>query len=207
MAITPLDINSKHFSKKFKGYNPEEVDDFLDRVMLEMESLLREKRELEKKIKFMSEQVEHYMSLQDTLNKSIVVAQDAADRVIANAEKEAEIIVSQAKRVSGEVISTATDKATVITNETENLKRTASVFRKKFQLLVESQLDMIQNQEWDRLLETQPEVVNTPTLDEVLNEKQEFVGDTTIVSPVSDDDLQPTQVINVVSNEQIEIEE
>lgn len=188
MAITPLDINSKTFSRKFiNGIDPEEVDDFLDRVMLEMESLLKEKRELEKKIKFMSEQVEHYMSLQDTLNKSIVVAQDAADRVIANAEKEASIIVSEAKRVSNDVLANATDKATTITNETENLKRTAAVFRKKFQLLVESQLDMIQNEEWDRLLETQPEVVSTPTLDEVLSQtqaSQNVSDDTTVYQAV-----------------------
>lgn len=188
MAITPLDINSKVFTHKFKGYNPDEVDDFLDRVMLEMESLLKEKRELEKKIKFMSEQVEHYMSLQDTLNKSIVVAQDAADRVIANAEKEADIIVGEAKRVSNDLLANATDKATKITNETENLKKTAAVYRKKFQLLVESQLDMIQNEEWDRLLESQPEVVVTPTLDEVLKNTtvSETVEEQAVVESVDD---------------------
>ncbi|MBS4769791.1 DivIVA domain-containing protein [Carnobacteriaceae bacterium zg-ZUI240] len=171
MAITPLDINSKSFSRKFKGYNPDEVDDFLDRVMLEMESLLKEKRELEKKIKFMSEQVEHYMSLQDTLNKSIVVAQDAADRVIANANKEADIIIGEAKRVSNDMLANAAENANKVSNETETLKRTASVFRKKFQLLVESQLDMIQNQEWDRLLETQTQIAEVPTIDEVLEER------------------------------------
>lgn len=172
MAITPLDISSKDFSRKFKGYHPDEVDDFLDRVTLEMESLIKEKRELEKKIKFMSEQVEHYMSLQDTLNKSIVVAQDAADRVIANANKEAEIIISEAKRVSNDMLANATENTNKLNNETEALKRTASVFRKKFQLLVESQLDMIQNEEWDRLLETQPNIIKTPTIEEVLEVTQ-----------------------------------
>ncbi|MBS4750554.1 DivIVA domain-containing protein [Granulicatella sp. zg-ZJ] len=169
MSITPIDISSKEFSKKFKGYNPDEVDDFLDRIMLEMESLIKEKRELEKKIKFMGEQVEHYMSLQDTLNKSIVVAQDAADRVKENAEKEAEIIVSEAQRTADDLVNVAVEKATRIANETDTLRKTAIVFRKKFQLLVESQLDLIQNEEWDHLLETQPNPVDTPTVDEFLD--------------------------------------
>lgn len=169
MAITPLDINSKEFSRSFRGYSPDEVDEFLDRIMLEIESLIKEKRELEKKIKFMSEQVEHYMSLQDTLNKSIVVAQEAADRVVINANKEADIIIGEAKRVSNEMLANATENTNRLHTETESLRRTASVFRKKFQLLVESQLDMIQNEEWDRLLESQPHVVEPPTIDEVLD--------------------------------------
>lgn len=171
MAITPIDISTKDFSKKFKGYNPDEVDDFLDRIVLEMESLIKEKRELEKKIKFMGEQVEHYMSLQDTLNKSIVVAQDAADRLRENAEKESEMIINDAQRIADETVARAADRANRISTETETLRKTAIVFRKKFQLLVESQLDLIRNEEWEHLLEQQIEPVETPTIDEVLGGK------------------------------------
>lgn len=192
MAITPLDINSKEFSRAFRGYSSDEVDDFLDRIMLEMESLIKEKRELEKKIKFMSEQVEHYMSLQDTLNKSIVVAQEAADRVVINANKEAEIIIGEAKRVSNEMLASATENTNRLHTETESLRRTASVFRKKFQLLVESQLDMIQNEEWDRLLESQPHVAEPLTIDEVL--------DVTRVES-SEDSLEDTRVHEFVVEE------
>ncbi|MBF0780413.1 MULTISPECIES: DivIVA domain-containing protein [unclassified Granulicatella] len=172
MAITPIDISTKEFSKKFKGYHPDEVDDFLDRIVLEMESLIKEKRELEKKIKFMGEQVEHYMSLQDTLNKSIVVAQDAADRLRENAEKEAEMIVSNAQRAADEIATQSADKANRIAEETETLRKTAVVFRKKFQILVESQLDLIRNEEWSHLLE-QVEPIATPTVDEVLGKKED----------------------------------
>lgn len=191
MAITPLDINSKEFSKSFMGYSQDEVNDFLDRVMLEMESLIKEKRELEKKIKFMSEQVEHYMSLQDTLNKSIVVAQEAADRVVINANKEADIIIGEAKRVSNEMLANATENANRLHTETESLRRTASVFRKKFQLLVESQLDMIQNEEWDRLLESQPHVTEPPTIDEVLDVTRsgndESLGNTVVHAVITEE--------------------
>lgn len=179
MAITPIEINSKQFSSKFRGYSPEEVDDFLDRIVLEMEAMIKEKRELEKKIKFMGEQVEHYMSLQDTLNKSIVVAQDAADRVRANAEKEAEIIISEAQRKAEETVTQSADKANLIRTETDGLRKTAMVFRKKFQLLVESQLDLIRNEEWDTLLETtQSPVAETPTIDSVLGQSEEVTVDT-----------------------------
>lgn len=179
MAVTPIDINNKEFSRKFKGYDPDEVDDFLDRITLEMESLIKEKRELEKKIKFMGEQVEHYMSLQDTLNKSIVVAQDAADQLRENAEKESDIIISEAQHRAEEMITIAAEKATRIASETETLRKTAIVFRKKFQLLVEAQLDLIKNEEWNALLDlSQQEPTEIPTIHEILEKKA--VSDDTV---------------------------
>lgn len=178
MAITPIDINSKDFDRKFKGYDPDQVDDFLDRITLEMESLIKEKRELEKKIKFMGEQVEHYMSLQDTLNKSIVVAQEAADRVKANAEKEAAFIINDANRRASDIVANATEKASVVRTETDLLRKTATVFHKKFQILVESQLDLIKNQEWNSLLETTHESESTPVIDSLIGESEAVTLDT-----------------------------
>lgn len=193
MAITPIDISTKDFSKKFKGYHPDEVDDFLDRIVLEMESMIKEKRELEKKIKFMGEQVEHYMSLQDTLNKSIVVAQDAADRVRENADREAEMIVLEAQRTAEEIITQANARAKNLETETETLRKTAVVFRKKFQLLVESQLDLIRNEEWEHLLEQPVKGENSESVESV-----EEHGSFETEHVALDNEFVDTQVLPVV---------
>lgn len=50
MALTPLDIQNKHFSKTFRGYNADEVDDFLDVITHEYDSLLRKVEDLEKSL-------------------------------------------------------------------------------------------------------------------------------------------------------------
>ena len=81
MAITPNDIHNKDFSTKFKGFDPEEVNEFLDEVKKELEHLIRENKDLEKRVKFNEEKVEYFTSIQETLNKSIIVAQEAADRL------------------------------------------------------------------------------------------------------------------------------
>ena len=47
MPLTPLDINNKEFSKGFRGYNEDEVNEFLDQIMKDYEILLGEKKELE----------------------------------------------------------------------------------------------------------------------------------------------------------------
>ena len=39
MALTPLDIQNKTFPTKMRGYNQDEVDDFLDLVVRDYEAV------------------------------------------------------------------------------------------------------------------------------------------------------------------------
>ena len=76
--LTPIEIHNKEFPTKFKGYDPEEVNDYLDEVIRTVEQLIRENKDLEKRVKFNEEKVSYFNSIQETLNKSIIVAQEAA---------------------------------------------------------------------------------------------------------------------------------
>ena len=51
MSITPQEITDKEFSRKFRGYDQEEVDLFLDKIYFELEELIRNKEETELYIK------------------------------------------------------------------------------------------------------------------------------------------------------------
>ena len=77
MALTPLDIHNKEFSKGFRGYDEDEVNEFLDQVIKDYEILIREKKELEEQLNEMSDRISHFNSIEGTLNKSIVIAQEA----------------------------------------------------------------------------------------------------------------------------------
>lgn len=178
MSLTPLDIQHKEFESKFKGYSKDEVDDFLDLIKKNYEQVLKENKDLEKQVKFAEEKIEHFQNLQDTLNKSIVVAQDAADRLKENARKEAEIILFEAEKSADRLLKEAAEKATQINHETDNVRRESRNFKQKLQVLVESQLNLIKNEEWELVLNTVPEkYVPTPTLDDVLNNRTRKVDD------------------------------
>ena len=169
MALTPLDIQHKEFTVKMKGYKKEQVDDFLQEIKSDYEKILKEKREIQKQLTFAEEKNDHFKNLQDTLNKSIVVAQDAADRLKENARKEAEIILFEAEKSADSLLKEAAGKATKINQETDIVRRESKKFKQKLNVLVESQLDLIQNEEWNSLLEAVPErELKTPTLNEVL---------------------------------------
>ena len=60
MSITPQDIVDKAFSTKFRGYDKEEVDEFLDKIYIDYEGLTRYKDETERYIKRLEERLSYY---------------------------------------------------------------------------------------------------------------------------------------------------
>ncbi|GAY76500.1 cell division initiation protein DivIVA [Sporolactobacillus inulinus] len=99
MPLTPLDIHNKTFTRGFRGYDEDEVNDFLDQIIKDYEALIREKKDLEQEAKNTSEKLSHFSNIETTLNKSILVAQETAEEVKQNANKEAKLIVMEAKKM------------------------------------------------------------------------------------------------------------
>ncbi|WP_033829290.1 DivIVA domain-containing protein [Bacillus andreraoultii] len=153
MPLTPLDIHNKEFSKTFRGFDEDEVNEFLDQVIKDYEMIIREKKELENQLKETQEKLTHFSNIEETLNKSIVVAQEAAEEVKSTAQKEAKLIIREAEKNADRIVNEALSKARKIAIEIEDLKKQSKVFRNRFKLLVEAQLDMINSNDWDNLME------------------------------------------------------
>ena len=121
--LTPLDIENKRFSKTIKGYNVDEVDDFLDQVTLDYERLYKENAELINQIDENKKDLEHYRKVEHTLQNTLVMAQTTAEDIKANAQSRAEQIIrdaqSEAKRATEEITKQEFD----IRKRTEELKR------------------------------------------------------------------------------------
>ncbi|MGO3731698.1 MAG: DivIVA domain-containing protein [Vagococcus sp.] len=174
MAIKPIDITNKSFNSKFKGYDKDEVDDFLDQIALDYEKLVQENRELEKQAKQADEKLSYFNELKDSLNQSIILAQDTADKLKENATKESDLAIQQAQaqsedilahanKMSDELITGSTNKANEILMEaserarqlaveTDDLKKKTRVFHRNLSVLLESQLQIVKSDEWDELL-------------------------------------------------------
>ena len=153
MPLTPIDIHNQEFSKVFRGYDEDEVNEFLDQIIKDYEILLREKKELEDKLEETFDRLGHFTSIEGTLNKSIIVAQEAAEEVKRNAQKEAKLIIKEAEKNADRIVNDSLTKARKIAVEIEELKKQSKVFRTRFKMLVAAQLDLLDNDDWDHLLE------------------------------------------------------
>ncbi|MBD8025846.1 DivIVA domain-containing protein [Ureibacillus sp. Re31] len=153
MPLSPLDIHNKEFTRGFRGYAEDEVNEFLDQIIKDYEIIIREKKELENKVKTMTEQMSHYNTLEETLQKSIVVAQEAAEEVRRNSQQEAKLIIKEAEKNADRIVNEALSKARKIAIEIDALKKQSKVFRNRFKMLVEAQLDLLNTDDWEHLLE------------------------------------------------------
>ena len=159
MPLTPLDIHNKEFARRLRGYDEDQVNEFLDQVIKDYEAVIRENKELSTELLNVQEKLDHFATIEDTLSKTIIVAQEAADEVRNNAKKESQLIVKEAEKNADRIVNEALSKSRKIALEVEELKKQASIYRARFRTLVEAQLDLLSQDGWEALENREREVL------------------------------------------------
>ena len=147
-------------NKTFRNYTPEQVDQFLDQVIKQVERMNqdnkaknRENAFRDKKIEELSKIVEgtanmqqrlaQYERMEGTLNRAIMMAQKTSDQIKSNAHRESEIILNDAKMNASRIVNESLLKAERTEMEAEMLKRNVTIFKRKLRGLIEAQLEMV----------------------------------------------------------------
>ncbi len=142
--ITPLDIENKTFSKQVvSGYNVEEVKEFMATLLGDYEKLYKENIEYKDKIAVLNQGIQHYKSIEDTLQNALIVAQGTAETVKKNAKVEAENIVKEAELTaikSADEISKQTIEKKL---QLDDAKKQFDVYKAKMEALLISQLELL----------------------------------------------------------------
>jgi len=147
--LTPLDIHNKEFKKSFRGYNEEEIDEFLDQVVKDYEKLYRDNIELKEAMDRVSSKLEHFQHMENTLHSTLVIAQETAEEVKLNAKKETELILKEAEIRSLKLTEEAYSKVRKMNTEYEELKKQTQVYRTRLRTLLQAQMEMLQEAEED----------------------------------------------------------
>lgn len=151
MKLTPMDINNKEFKKGLRGYNPEEVDEFLDEIIENYEELYKDNAKLKEKIALSVEQIEHYTKIENTIQNTLLLAQNAADQAKSSAEKEAQLVMQNANETAQKILDKAHNDTIQINDEYEKMKQEFIKFRAKFRNFMNTQLQTFNDLEKDFL--------------------------------------------------------
>lgn len=184
MILTTRDLKDKTFKNGFRGYDKEEVNEFLDIVTEDYEHLVRLNREQEHKIKELEERLAYFDEMKESLTQSVILAQETAEKVKASARTEsdnlvnkasydAQHLIEEAKAKANEILRDATDDAKRVAVETEDLKRQSRAFHQRLLAVIEGQMGLVNAPEWDELL--QPTAVYLQNSDEAFKEVVEKV--------------------------------
>ncbi|EYE88426.1 septum formation initiator [Fervidicella metallireducens AeB] len=155
MAITPNEISNKDFKKVFRGYDIDEVDEFLEQIVEEYEKLYKENITNKEKAAALNEKLEHYSNMESTLQSTLLLAQSAAEQAKESSKKEAELIIKDAQETAAGIIKKAEDRVAEINKEYEILKQQFNMFKSRFVGLLQAQMDSIEKSATDLGIEKQ----------------------------------------------------
>ncbi|MBI5634800.1 MAG: DivIVA domain-containing protein [Nitrospirae bacterium] len=122
MRITPIDIETRRFPMKFRGFHPEEVSTFLEQIREELEDLLRENAALKEQIHKADAEIQRFWEMQDLLSRTVQDAHQISEEFKVHARREADSLLEKAEEAGRDMVKEAHDKALQINEEIIELK-------------------------------------------------------------------------------------
>ncbi|MFQ5677766.1 MAG: DivIVA domain-containing protein [bacterium] len=151
MKLTPLDIKKQEFKKSMRGYDPIEVDAFLEMVADELESLIREKNHLTDENLKLKTQLQDYQNVESTLKETLMQAQESVNESKATSKRQADMTVREAELKAEKILEDAKLKLADMKNELVLIRAQKDSFARRLRHLLESQLELIGVLELDDL--------------------------------------------------------
>jgi len=170
MKIAPIDIRQQRFAVKFRGFDPQEVDSFLEMVADELEELARENDQLKEKVRKFQREVEDLRLGESDVKKTLLAAQTLKEEMSSNARKEAELIVRDAQSKASDLVHSTKSAATAAQEELAAMLRRKKQLILNMRSMLETHLRMLEMEEKsDKTLGEELEITghnSTPNLDE-----------------------------------------
>jgi len=147
--LTPLDVRKKRgdFSKGLRGYDPGEVDAFLEDVAQRLEDLVRANLRLTERNETLEEQVAHSAGREKAVQEALVTAQALREDVKDQASREAQLIEKNARARIEQFVVEAEQLVRERKTALDELERQRTKFLKSFRLLLERELDTVEVEE------------------------------------------------------------
>ncbi|CAN5626887.1 hypothetical protein BH24ACT21_BH24ACT21_16320 [soil metagenome] len=156
MALKPIDVRRKEFKNSMRGYNADQVDDFLDTVADEFERSYSENLRMREEISSLRERLEQFEKLESSIQSALVHAESAAndlkdsasseaENVRNNANREAELTIKEAEERSQQMLADSSSKVERANESYEALKKAKQDFAADFRHLLKSYIAVMDN--------------------------------------------------------------
>ena len=133
----------RKFNSSINGYNKLEVNNFVNEVTSEYESMLAKLKKQDEDIVALKQDLEKYKNMENTLNRAIMVAEDASNQIKKVARDEAKGLIDDARRNASRIVNDALLKADKVEQDAELLKRRVVIFKRRLRSVVDEQIEFI----------------------------------------------------------------
>lgn len=133
----------ERFNTGFAGYKKDEVNKFVADCIKQVEAMLESLKSKDAEIESLKRDLQKYKDLEDSLNKAILMAEDASSQMRKIANEESIRIINDAKRNASKIVNEALMQAEKTQMENAQLKRNIVTFKRRLKTILESQLDLV----------------------------------------------------------------
>lgn len=143
--ITPKDIHDKEFKRSLRGYDLDDVDQFLDLIIKDLEELYKENASLKEERDIIKKKIDQYSEMEGNLNRALLLAEKTAESVKSEAIAEKDRILDEARTKAGQILDKAKDDAKSFNTVNLDLIEKSENFRKNLVELFEKQISSIKD--------------------------------------------------------------
>ena len=144
--LTPQDIKDREFKQSPLGYSKDQVNDFLEEIAVELETLIRESNELHMENKEVRLELTTYKNVEDSLKETLLLAQKTAQETLKNAQNEADIIIRKANTEKEALLFAVNQDISQIQNELRKLQSQRDLILIKLKNSLRSNLEVLEEE-------------------------------------------------------------
>lgn len=143
--ITPADIENKDFTRAKRGYDMEEVDEFLDLIIVDMERLMQENRRLKEELGKANTQVDKHMSTEKSIYETLEAAKQLMNDIAASAERRAEVLLRNAELDASLITREAKENISRYTEEGNRLMKSVDILKERYKGMLKDELERMES--------------------------------------------------------------
>lgn len=130
--LTSLDVVNQSFKKSIRGYDPADVDEFLDQVAETLQVYAQKSKEMERELAVKAESLADYEKTKSVLHEALLLAQKSADEKVRRAEAEAEKIIAEAMERADLVCNEAAQEADRLREGIAQIRNVRHLYEQEF---------------------------------------------------------------------------
>lgn len=143
MNYSPNDLQNLVFKKGFMGYSEDMVNEVLDKVIEDYSAYIHENIELKDKVAMLNEGLQHYKTIEESLQNTLIAAQQTSEDIKKNAYEKADNIIKEAELKAQKILNEVNQEVVKARYEYEDMKKRLYVYKSKSEALLLSQLELI----------------------------------------------------------------
>lgn len=128
-----MEIRNQQFHKAVRGYSEDEVRNFLLRIAQDYENIYSENAKLRESVQRVEYELARYRRMEETMNNSLILAQQTADDLKANARREAQLMLDESKHRISDVLMVYQD-----------IIKRMNVFNTELKAQINGQMEMLE---------------------------------------------------------------